>query len=138
LKTAGQIVRDQVRAESPWVNQLVYRTVVVPQMANALYLLALCKHDQAAQTQAKAERGVRLGPDAVRSGWQDTTFWWAKFAEDHATDPAVPWARLGQAHARRALGDTGAAATLLEDLSGPISPLEKLGRLYEARQLRKR
>ncbi|HZT80712.1 MAG TPA: hypothetical protein VFA26_10835 [Gemmataceae bacterium] len=108
--------------------------------AELTYFLALCKHEQAERAQARLDVAARAGKPpaedderAARDGWANAAEWWATFVQDYPGSPAAPAARTHLARARLHLGQRPAAAELLGDLSGPLTPLEKTARLYLAR-----
>jgi hypothetical protein len=118
--------------------------------------LALCTHEQAehlqvrldlqARTQGapRKEAEVRAATDA----WRDAENWWTKClkyaAEDTPKDapkevrnaPLIA-ARTLLARAKGVRGERAEATRLLEDLSGGMTPLEKIANLYRARQVKK-
>jgi hypothetical protein len=124
------------------LNLLIEGRAADPLMGDATYLLALCMHDQAERAQAKADKARRAGrtpsasdTKAAQDAWRDAARWWETYLEEHAQKPAAPAARWWRARVAEALGDKEAAAALLRNMAGTITPLEKTARLYRARQL---
>jgi hypothetical protein len=111
-----------------------------PMSAEATYLLALCKQEEAEQKQASLERLSGERPPqkiaSTQDAWRTAADWWKTYLEENPSGPSSASARLWLARARAALGQPDAAKALLEDLSGNLSPLEETARLYRARHLK--
>jgi hypothetical protein len=58
--------------------------------------------------------------------------------EKHPTAPSAASARFHKARVLEALGLREAAGEVLQNLTGELTPLEKTGRLYWAKQLKAR
>jgi len=91
-----------------------------PMGAEAIYLLALTKHELAVRTGEKKD-------------WETANDWWKTFLEEHPGDPRTIAARELRAEALIALGDKAAALEMLRDLSGNLPNLQETGRLYRAK-----
>ncbi|HXG09025.1 MAG TPA: hypothetical protein VNK04_04485 [Gemmataceae bacterium] len=127
---------------------LLQTSTAEPRGLQLTYFLALCKHEQAEQLQARLERGRK--PDrpadkrltgeaaAVRSAWQDAALWWVSLTEAHPAARETAGARRLHARARAMLGETERAVAILQDLSGPLTDHERTAQLYLARQLKDR
>jgi hypothetical protein len=148
---------DAIWQEATPVVTLLEGASAVPGLADATYLLGLCKHERAEQAQARLSLLTRsLGANAKESGrmkdarqdarmaWMDALGWWKKYGDDHPEEsPQRPSSSPGRAAAVRQmraraqamLGDKKAAAATYEDLTEPMAPLEKVAALYQARRL---
>lgn len=125
------------------VHVLVQGAAAVPMLTQVEYLLALCKQEQAEQIQGRNDRlreaGKSVPPDGVKAAedaWASALGWWETFLHDQGASPAAPVARRLKARAQLALGQRDAAIATIEDLSGPVHPLDKTARLYLAKQWR--
>jgi hypothetical protein len=111
-----------------------------PRAAEVMYQLALCRHEQAASYQSRLALAARakltLPADLAnaRKTWTDAEGYWKEFLEANAGRPSVPAARRLRAESLAALGQQDEARKSLEDLSGPMSELEKLACLWLAKQ----
>jgi hypothetical protein len=94
----------------------------IPMHHEASYLLALCKQEWAERTKDPQDWGSAVD------------LWEAYLSEDSAAPPAVA-ARALQARALEKIGERAKARAVLEDLQGPISEIDKVGRLYRAKHL---
>jgi hypothetical protein len=148
--------------EAVWGNAAPVVTLLqgasaVPGLADATYLLGLCKHEKAEQAQTRLDLLARsLGNNAkesdrmkdarqdARTAWMDALGWWKKYGDDHPEEsPQKPSSSPGRAAAVRQmraraqamLGDEKAAAATYKDLTEPMAPLEKVAALYRARQV---
>jgi hypothetical protein len=105
------------------------------------YFLALCKHEQAERLQVKADHaGPQASAEAARAAaeaWKGAADWWETYLTENTLTVWTPTARSLRARALASMGNKEGAASLLEDLTGNVSDLEQLGRLYRARELRK-
>jgi hypothetical protein len=135
--------KDQVTllwANARSVYGLIQRAAAGPMSEDITFLLALCKQEQAERTLTRQQRpGSNKATSAAevkaaQAVWKPAAGWWETYLDEHPRDPSAPTARLFRARALEALGQREAAARLLEDLSGDLTPLEKTARLY----LRKR
>jgi hypothetical protein len=149
---------DAIWKESTPVVTLLEGASAVPGLADATYLLGLCKHERAEQAQARLDLLARsLGDNAkksdrmkdvrqdARTAWMDALGWWKKYGDDHPEEsPQRPSSSPGRAAAVRQmraraqamLGDEKEAATTYEDLTEPMAPLEKVAALYRARRVK--
>jgi hypothetical protein len=102
------------------------------------YFLALCKHEQAQRLQSKIDHaGSKAPPDTIRAAneaWKGAADWWETYLAENPPTVWTPTARLLRAKALLALGHAEVAVPLLQDLSGNMSALEQLGRLYRLQQ----
>jgi hypothetical protein len=142
LKLANQNV-GLLWAESQAVVQLVQAAAAGPMSGEITYQLALCKHEQAEQARAKLELDSSSGKSvppaeskAVRDAWRAAASWWQTYLDEQRNSPDAPSARRLRAQALEAMGDRGAAVTLLENQSGDLPSLEKTARLYLAKRLK--
>jgi hypothetical protein len=124
---------------------LLQKAAAQPMLDRVVYLLALCKQEQAERLQARRDQAGRLnkalsGAEAKASedAWSAASSWWRTYLSEYASSPAAPSARLLRARALQALGDRAAAVALLENLAGVSNDLEKTARLYLAKQLKTR
>jgi hypothetical protein len=122
------------------VTNLMFASAAEPLGGMMTYNLALAKHEAAERLQAG--RGKGRSPSSAdqsspaREAWQGAAAWWETFLTEFPTMPPATAARELRARALAALGQTDGAVSLLEDLSGKLSPLEVTSRLYQARQLK--
>jgi hypothetical protein len=111
-----------------------------PLGAEATYLLALCKHEDAEQKQAGLDRLAGDKPVQrvanTQDAWKSAADWWKTCLEEYPTAPGAAAARLWRARALEALGQRDGARALLTDLSGGLTSLEETARLYLARRLK--
>jgi hypothetical protein len=155
--TANREVEAIWKEATPVVT-LLEGASAVPGLADATYLLGLCKHEKAEQSQTRLELLARsLGDKAkqsdrmkdarqdARTAWMDALGWWKKYGDDHPEEspqrPSSSPGRAGavrqmQARAQAMLGDKKAAAATYEDLTEPMAPLEKVAALYRARRVK--
>src|SRR5205823_12781693 len=145
---AGAVLAAKAKEEDLWKNSkdivvLVQAATAESTDADVTYLLALCKHDQAERNQAKLERARQAGNEvtandtkAAQGAWRSAANWWDTFLERHPAAPAAASARLHRARVALMEGQTETAVNLLQNLSGEMTPLEKVGRLYQAKQLK--
>jgi hypothetical protein len=102
-----------------------------PLSGEVIYLLALCKQEQAVRT--KAPDGDR---SAYGQAWKSAASWWATYLDGQVPIASPGSARRWRALALQALGQTDAAVTLLEDLSGELVEPDKVAHLYLAKKLK--
>jgi hypothetical protein len=148
---------EAVWADAAPVVTLLQGASAVPGLADATYLLGLCKHEKAEQAQTRLDLLARsLGANAkesdrmkdarqdARTAWMDALGWWKKYGDDHPEEsPQRPSSSPGRAAAVRQmraraqamLGDEKAAAATYNDLTEPMAPLEKVAALYRARRV---
>ncbi len=117
---------------------LLQKSAALPMLERVVYLLALCKQEQAERLQIQREHAASSATDAkaAEDAWKSAANWWASYLNDYASWPAAPAARLLRARALQTLGNRQAAVTLLEDLAGISNDLEKATHLYLAKQLK--
>lgn len=147
---SAALVTAQARVDELWKQSkemvlLVRAATAEPFGAEATYLLALCKHEQAERSQARLERTRQAGRElsatetkTAQDGWRSAGNWWDTFLEKHPTAPSAASARFQKARVLEAQGLQEAAGDVLQDLTGQLTPLEKTGRLYWAKQLKAR
>jgi hypothetical protein len=109
-----------------------------------LYLLSLCKHEEAAQLQHRLELRRRGGAEVpanevndVRPAWSDAPNWWDRFLRTYPASAAAPAARRWQSEALARLGDRVTAAAVLRRDLAQLTPLEQVAHLYLAAQVEK-
>ncbi|MFO0843492.1 MAG: hypothetical protein U0797_14005 [Gemmataceae bacterium] len=139
--------RANLAAESLWkwkgaepIAILMAGAMAGPRAAEVMYQLALCRHEQAARHQARlglaAAAGVPLPAEAAnaRKTWTDAEGYWKEFLDANPGRPAAPAGRRLRSESQVALGQAEEARKGLEDLSGPMTDLEKLASLWLARR----
>jgi hypothetical protein len=143
----GAVASAQAKVDDLWKRSkemvmLVQAAAAEPFAAEATYLLALCKHEQAERSQAKLDSAQQAGKPlsatdskTAQIAWRAAADWWDTFLENHSAVAAAASARLHRARAALMLGQRDTAVNLLQNLSGNLTPLEKTGRLYQAQQL---
>jgi hypothetical protein len=144
LAIANREVEDVWKKAGP-IMVLLEGSLAPVHGANVTYLLGLCKHEQAERLQARLDLlartpGASINPvdaEKSRTAWQDAQSWWKEYIEKYPTQPGRASALLMLARTQAMLGNLPSAIALLEDTSGPMTPMEKLGHLYLARQLKK-
>jgi hypothetical protein len=123
----------------PWL-PFVVGVAADPMGAQATYLLALCKHEQAERAQARLDAVTGAPPadqlKACRAAWESTAKWWRTYLDEYHAGSEVAGARLGCARALEALGQREQAREVLSNLGGQLSPLDETARLYRAKQLK--
>lgn len=116
-------------------------SIAVARGSDVIYQLALCRHEQAARHQMRADLAARAGlppgNDALkaRKDWGATESYWKEFVDGNATRPAVAAGRRLHAETLARTGNLEEASKRLQDVSGPMSELEKLASLWLAKQL---
>jgi hypothetical protein len=111
--------------------------------AEVVYQLGLCEHEQAAQLQARKELAVRGKVERPEDGfkaeaaWKDAEEYWTQFAADFPSRLGINAASLRLAETQAMRGATADAIRTLQNLPAAITDLEKLERLWRARQLEK-
>jgi hypothetical protein len=128
--------------QSDKLKQFLDAAAAEPMLSEVTYLLALCKHEQAARAQVRLEegrRGNKAAPadeNAARSAWQSAASWWETYLDENGSSANAPTARRRRAEALLHLGEVELATRLLDDLSGDLTGLQKTARLYLAKQAR--
>jgi hypothetical protein len=134
------------RIEALWkaalpVYVLLFGASSGPRDVEVTYQLGLCMQEQAEKYQAgidlRARAGIPAGSsDAERctEKWIGAKGWWDRMASDYGPTLAGPPARQNRGRAEAMLGKWDLAAATWSDISGPMSPLEKLASLYRARE----
>ena len=86
---------DAVWADATAVITLLQGASAVPGLADATYLLGLCKHEKAEQAQTrldlfahslgnnKASDRLKDARQDARTAWMDALGWWKKYGDDH-------------------------------------------------------
>jgi hypothetical protein len=140
LAEAKQAVA-QLWQTSGKVEERVRTAAIEPMLADVIYLLALCKHEQADRLQQRvhrAEQAKKAPPasdiKAAAEAWKSAAGWWETFLDGYSSSAAAPAARLLRARALEAVGQKKPAISLLEDFSGNLTNLQKCARLYLAKQ----
>ena len=148
---AVEAVWNRTAAEP--VQTLLEGASAVPGLAETTYQLGLCKHEKAEQAQTRLELLARrpgqtispLDAEDARNAWMDALGWWKKYGDDHPEESVerpsscpgrAAAVRQMRARAQTMLGDWRTAAATYEDLTQPMSDLEKLAARFRARQLR--
>jgi hypothetical protein len=133
------------RIEALWkaavpVYVLLFGASSGPRDAEVTYQLGLCMQEQAEKYQAgidlKARAGIPAASSEVercREKWVGANGWWDRMASDYGMSLAGPPARQNRGRAEAMLGQWEAAVVTWSDVSGPMTPLEKLAALYRAR-----
>jgi hypothetical protein len=122
---------------------LIRGTAAGPLMGDVTYILALCKQEQAERLQTHLDFQAAHGKSAksnelktAQKAWESAAGWWNTYLNSDAPLGTPGAARTNLARARFCLGDKAGARGLLEDLAGELTPLEKTGRLYQAKQIK--
>jgi hypothetical protein len=138
-KTAAARAVGELWQKATPIETVLQGAIAGPRLAEVTYQLALCKHEEAERVQARVEAAGAAATeddrDRARQAWDDTVQWWQKFAEQFVGGASVPAARRLQGRAEAARGDADAARKAWQDVSGPMTDLEKLASLYRAGQL---
>jgi hypothetical protein len=124
---------------------MLYGATARPRDREAVYLLALCKHCEAEQIQARLDLQARAGGPSAAAGedarlarqvWHDAADWWQRYADEYPGEPGNGAARRLRGRALAMLGRRDEAAALWENLSPPLTPMGQVAGLYLARQIR--
>jgi hypothetical protein len=125
------------------VQILIQGTAAGPLSGEVTYFLALCKQEQAERLQThidfQANRAKAAKSNEIKTAqksWESAAGWWNTYLNSEFPLSTPGAARTNLARARFCLGDKTGARTLLEDLAGELTPLEKTGRLYQAKQIK--
>jgi hypothetical protein len=123
------------------LTKIMLASAAEPLTGLATYFLALCKHEEAERLQSQVDhptsRTTRDAGHAAQEAWKGAADWWETYL---AENPPTIWsntARLLRARALVGLGNRAGAIALLEDASGASGVLDRVGRLYRAKQLQK-
>jgi hypothetical protein len=143
MEAANRQASDLLKG-SEAVQILVTGAQAGPRLADLTYLLAQCKHEEAEELQGRLDLLAEAGAaahsgdsDKARLAWRAALGWWERFRVENPASPARTAARRLQARAELARGNREAAAALLEDVSAPMTPLEKLADLLEAKRIKR-
>lgn len=144
LEKDADVQEAQRRVDEVWkqgkepLAQLLAAAMAEPLGAEMTFRVALIKQEQAERLQAKMNRLGRPLTSAeaksVRDAWNNAVEWWLTFTQEYPGGAAA--SRALHARALEALGDRKAAIALLEDLSGRLTTMDKIARLYRAQQLK--
>jgi hypothetical protein len=123
--------------------------IAVPRLADVNYQLALCKQEIAEQFQLSLDVAGRenaaapkkADQDRATNAWKQTGVWWDNAAREYNKGRIS--SRIGiairrpQGRCQAMFGDWRKAMETWENVSGEMPPMEKVGNLYLAQQLRK-
>jgi hypothetical protein len=137
-KAEAQMKR--VWEDSPKPLQFVIGSAAGPLSAEATFLLALAKHEQAELAEAHKLQGKTPGEHEkeARDAWQSASDWWQKYLDDNASAPAAAAARLNRARALEALGDYQGAIGVLQRGVGQADGWSKRALQYRIDQIQRR
>ncbi len=127
----AEIENEKRLADQLWENSrgpqaLLEYLVAEPLAAQATYLLALCKQEE-------AERR----PDAAQPAWATAQNWWRSFVTGYPTSPWLPAAQRNLARTLEGGGQRAAARTAYLSLADSApTPLERLACRYLAEKLK--
>jgi hypothetical protein len=111
-----------------------------PLSGEVIYLLALCKQEQALRAQARTSKAGSSSSEsdkiALGQSWKAAASWWASYLDGQVPISSPGAARRWRAQALQALGQTDSAVALLEDISGELAEQDKVAHLYLAKQLK--
>ncbi len=154
---------DQVwKQGEEFLAPLISSRAAVARAADVTFELALCKHEQAEQLQARVDRARRAGrpvppedAEAATEGWNNALSWWQSYVSEAANEPppqkvnaalaepppavratAHALACVLEARAQAALGRRDAAVRRLESPPPDFPESGQVARLYLLRQLR--
>ena len=125
------------------VSVLIQGTAAGPLIGDVIYFLALCKQEQAERLQwhidyeagrGKVARSIEI--KSAQKAWESASGWWNTYLGTEIPMGTPGAARTNLARARFCLNDKAGARSLLDDLAGELTPLEKTGRLYRAKQIK--
>jgi hypothetical protein len=150
-RTPREIMEADRAVEQVWelkearaILVLMRDAIAIPRRAEVSYLSALCKHEDAVLMQARLDLLREAGGKAdaylledVKKSWEGAAFLWREHIEGTPSElPSHAAARRMRGEALARLGDAEEARSLWEDLSGTMTPLEKVALLYRARRLK--
>lgn len=119
----------------PLIVHAMHLSAAGPYDEQLKYQLGLCKQEKALRRQGRLPKAQL---DRARNDWQAAADWWSLLARERPGTPAAAAARALHAEALLALGDRDAAVGLLENVDGPLTALEKTGRLHRAHQIKQK
>jgi hypothetical protein len=109
--------------------------------AEVTYQLGLCKHEIAARLQARKELAARdkvnWKEDDVKSAWKNAEVYWKEFADNYPNRLGANAVGLRRGEAQAMRGEISEAVATLRTLPASTTDLDKLARLWQARQLEK-
>jgi hypothetical protein len=110
--------------------------------AEATYQLGLCKYEKAARLQARRDLAVKNKVDRpedaekeLSSAWSDAEGYWKDYTDNYPGRPGFNAARLRRGEAQAMRGDIQEAVRTFQDVSAPMTDLEKLASLLLAKQV---
>jgi hypothetical protein len=132
-------------------NALLAGSIASQRRPEITYLLALVKQEQAEQLQQRLQASGPANAGETRAAtaaWKAADEWWRRYAEEYANGAAIAAIRRPRGRCQMLAGNWEGAVAVWEDLSDPVAvsplekiqpltPLEKVGNLYLADQLRK-
>jgi hypothetical protein len=143
LAKANKQIDGLWKAATP-VYVLLLGAAAMQRDGEVTYQLALCKHEQAEQYQARLDLLTRakITPastdlERCKQAWTDAKDWWERFDGNFGRSVAGPPARQNRGRAEAMLGNWAAAADIWKDTSGYMAPSEKLAAVYRSRQAQK-
>jgi hypothetical protein len=130
-----------LEASNEPLTKIMLASAAEPLTGLSTYFLALCKHEQAERLQSQVDhataRTTRDAGRAAHEAWKGAADWWETYLTEN---PPTIWsntARLLRARALIGLGNRAGAIALLEDASGASGSLDRVGRLYRAKELQR-
>jgi hypothetical protein len=132
LKRAQEQEQELTRNSGPAL-ALVYKAIADAMDPEVIYLLALCKQEEAERLRARQARSGAQD-QGFKQSWESAASWWVTFLEYYASHANATSARIQLACARQALGQREEAAGILEELAAKLSGPEKVGCIYLARK----
>lgn len=142
IREVDEQIKKLWEGGGPLLTQVMNQAAAAPYDIHLKYWLALCQQENAIRLQGRMKRSggqpSQAELEAARKAWQDASDWWIYLARDHGATAAAVASRALHAEVLEALGDANAARGLLENLDGPLTPLDKTARLYRARQIKQK
>jgi len=119
--------------------------IAMPRQAEVTYQLALCKQELAEQIQlsldtARRENAVapkKTDVERAKNAWKSADEWWRHAAQEFNKGRISVAIRRPRGRCQAMFGEWGAAISTWEDVSGDMPPMERVGNLYLAQQLKK-
>jgi len=145
-ETAAALDAARLQLEQQWsggkiepVARLIRGAAAESLGAEAAYLLALCKHEQAERGQQLFERKSPAAPAAAarEKAWRAAAERWARYQEDYPASRGELGALLLRCRALEALAEGPAATALLENVPARWNVRDRYVCLFRARLLRK-